>query len=76
MKKIILSEKEIELIKAQLEGKVEVWADDETQEILGGVIDKAEALMIEQEAFNEVGSDLIAWYWNKYQAQETVTTEE
>lgn len=76
MKKIILSEKEIELIKAQLEGKVEVWADDETQAILGGVIDKAEALMIEQEAFDEVGSDLIAWYWNKYQAQETATTEE
>lgn len=76
MKKIILSEKEIELINAQLEGKVEVWADEETQEILGGVIDKAEALMIEQEAFNEVGSDLIAWYWNKYQAQETATTEE
>lgn len=76
MKKIILSEKEIELIKAQLDGKVEVWADDETQEILGGVIDKAEALMIEQEAFDEVGSDLIAWYWNKYQAQETATTEE
>lgn len=76
MKKIILSEKEIELIEAQLEGKVEVWADDETQKILGGVIDKAEALMIEQEAFNEVGSDLIRWYWNKYQAQETATTEE
>lgn len=76
MKKIILSEKEIELIEAQLDGKVEVWADDETQKILGGVIDKAEALMIEQEAFDEVGSDLIAWYWNKYQAQETATTEE
>ena len=74
--KIELTQREIELINAQPEGKVEVWADEETQEILGGVIDKAEALMIEQEAFNEVGSDLIAWYWNKYQAQETATTEE
>lgn len=76
MKKIILSEKEIELIKAQLKGKVEVWADDETQEILGGVIDKAEALMIEEDAFDEIGADLIAWYWKKYQAQQTATTEE
>lgn len=76
MKKIILSEKEIELIKAQLDGKIEVWAEDEVQQVLGGVIDKAEALMIEQDAFDEVGDDLIKWYWDKYQAQQTATTEE
>ena len=61
MQKIILNEKEIEIIKAQLDGKVEVWAEDEVQQVLGGVIDKAEALMIEEEAFDEVGDDLIAW---------------
>ena len=76
MQKIILNEKEIEIIKAQLDGKVEVWAEDEVQQVLGGVIDKAEALMIEEEAFDEVGDDLIAWYWGKYQAQQTATTEE
>ena len=76
MQKIMLNEKEIEIIKAQLDGKVEVWAEDEVQQVLGGVIDKAEALMIEEEAFDEVGDDLILWYFNKYQAQQTATTEE
>ena len=46
------------------------------QEVLGGVIDKADALMEELDAYDELEGDLIEWYWNKYQAQETATTEE
>lgn len=76
MKRIDLSKRETEIIKAQLEGKIEIWAEDEVQQVLGGVIDKAEALMEELDAYDEVDDDLIAWYWNKYQTQETATTEE
>lgn len=70
MKRIDLSKREIEIIKAQLEGKIEIWAEDEVQQVLGGVIDKAEALMEELDAYDEVDDDLIAWYWKKYQTQE------
>lgn len=76
MEKIILTAKEIEVINAQLKGEIEVWAEDEVQEVLGSVIDKADALMEELDAYDELEGDLIEWYWNKYQAQETATTEE
>lgn len=76
MKKIILTAKEIEVIKDQLNGKVEIWATEDVKTTLMGVIRKADALMEELDAYDEVGENLIAWYWNKYQAQETATTEE
>lgn len=77
MEKIILTAKEIEVIKAQLNGKVEIWATEDVKTALMGVIRTADALMEELDAYDEVGENLVAWYWNKYQAQqETATTEE
>lgn len=70
MEKIILSEKEIELIKAQLNGEIEVWASDEVQEVLGGVIDRAIDLMHKLEAYDDANGRLIEWYWDKYKEQE------
>lgn len=76
MKKIILTAKEIEVINAQLNGKVEIWATEDVKTALMGVIRKADALMEELDAYDEVGENLIAWFWKKYQAQETATTKE
>ena len=74
MKKIVLTEKEIEVIQQQLNGEIEVHsATEEQQQLLMGVIDKANALLDEEDAYEELeaqGNDLIDWYWKKYQAQE------
>lgn len=77
MKQIVLNEREKEVINLQLAGEIEVWTDDdEVREVMSGVIDKAEALMHDLEAYDEIGGDLILWFWNKYQAQQTATAEE
>lgn len=74
MKKIELTEKEIEVIRQQLNGEIEVHsATEEQQQLLMGVIDKANKLLDEEDAYDELeaqGNDLIDWYWKKYQAQE------
>ena len=71
MKKIELTEKEIEVIHQQLNGEIEVHsATEEQQRLLMGVIDKADALMEELDAYDELNGDLILWFWKKYQAQE------
>ncbi len=74
MKKIVLTEKEIEVIQQQLNGEIEVHsATEEQQQLLMGVIDKANDLLDEEDAYEELeaqGNDLIDWYWKKYQAQE------
>ena len=71
MKKIELSEKEIEVIRQQLAGEFDrVFAPEEDKAALMSVIDKADALMEELDAYDELGDDLILWFWNKYQEQE------
>lgn len=74
MKKIELTEKEIEVIHQQLNGEIEVHsATEEQQKLLMGIIDKANKLLDEEDAYDELeaqGNDLIDWYWKKYQAQE------
>lgn len=73
MGKIILSEKEIEVIKKQLSGKIEVHsATEEEQDLLMGVIDKANDLLEELDAYDEFGLDLILWFYNKYKEQESM----
>ena len=75
MKKIELSADEIKIIKQQLNGEIEVWnATDEQQKLLTGVIDKAEALMDELDAYDDLDNymegGLGAWFYDKYKAQE------
>ena len=70
MKQIVLSKREIELIKKYFNGLIGLGASEEVKEVFGGVIRKADALMEELDAYDEVGNDLIAWYWKKYQAQQ------
>ena len=71
MKIIELSKAEIEMIEYY--ERDEYFHDtmtEEQREIFGGVIDKAEALMHEEKAYEESGSDLIRWFYTKYKAQQ------
>lgn len=70
MNKIELSAEEIQVIEQQLNGEIEIFtATDEQQAILTKVTNQAEALMEELDAYDELDSDLIAWYYDKYKAQ-------
>ena len=71
MEKIVLTEKEIEVIDLFLAEKVDIEtvATDEQKELLMGVTDRAEALMEELDAYDELDDNLIKWYYEKYKAQ-------
>ncbi len=73
MEKIVLTEKEIEVIDLFLAEKVDIEtvATDEQKELLMGVTDRAEALMEELDAYDELDDNLIKWYYDKYKAQES-----
>ena len=73
MNKIELTAEEIQVINQQLNGEIEVWnATDEQQKLLTGVLDKADELLEELDAYDELdeqyGGDLVKWYYAKYQA--------
>lgn len=71
MTKIELSADEIQVIQQQLNGEFGAFtATPRQQELIMGVTDKAIALAEELDAFEDVGEDLIAWYYNKYQEQQ------
>lgn len=71
MTKIELSADEIQVIQQQLNGEFGAFtATPRQQELIMGVIDKALTLAEELDAFEDVGEDLIAWYYNKYQEQQ------
>ena len=72
MEKIVLTEKEKEVIDLFLAEKVDIEtvATDEQKELLMGVTDRAEALMEELNAYDELDDNLIKWYYNKYKAQQ------
>jgi hypothetical protein len=72
MEKIVLTEKEIEVIDLFLAEKVDIEtvATDEQKELLMGVTDRAEALMEELDAYDELDDNLVKWYYNKYKAQQ------
>lgn len=77
MKIIQLTALEYEVLEKEVSKKFsEKLATEEELSAMVSVIHKAEALMHELEAYDESGDDLMLWFWNKYQAQETATTEE
>jgi hypothetical protein len=70
MEKIELSDKEKEVIKKQLNGEITQFsATPEERTLLMGVISKAEALLDELDDYDNMGDDLIQWFWGKYQSQ-------
>ena len=70
-KKIILTDEEKAVIEKQLKGELNAFfMEDREREIIDKVIDDANALMTELDAFDEMGDDLVKWYYDKYKAQE------
>lgn len=73
MEKIILTNQEIEFIKKHLRGEIEVHsATEEEQIVLGSVIERADNLMDELDAYDEMDDpdfDLLAWYLSVYEKQ-------
>ena len=68
MEKIVLSDDEKVVIEMQLRGEIEIdTATEDQQQLLMGVINKAETLM--DETGEDPGDDLIAWFYEKYKAQ-------
>jgi hypothetical protein len=71
MGKIELTERQKELIQSQLNGTYSPFTSSEEDQIaFNDVIDKAETLCDEMDAYDEMGVDLLAWFWKKYQDQE------
>ena len=69
-KKIQLTDEEKTVIEKQLNGKLNAFfMEDREREVIDKVIDDANALMAELDAYDELDGDLIAWYYNKYKAQ-------
>ena len=73
MNKIELTADEIRVVKEQVSGKFDrVFASDNDKQVLMDAIHKAEALLNELDAYDEMGDDMIAWFWDKYKAQEGI----
>lgn len=72
-KKIVLTAEEKEVIRQQLNGEFGAFTATPTQQqLIMGVTDKAESLLDELDAYDELDGDLIQWYWDKYKAQEGI----
>jgi len=68
--KIQLSQEELTVIEKQLKGGVGFEFEEEDDKVtMMGVLDKAEALLDELQAYDDIDGDLIAWYYNKYKEQ-------
>ena len=68
---IILTDEEKNIIEKQLNKKLNpFFMEDREREVIDKVIDDANALMLELDAYDELDGDLIAWYYNKYKAQQ------
>ena len=67
---IILTDEEKTIIEKQLKKQLNpFFMTDEERETIDKVIDDANALMEELDAYDELDGDLIAWYYNKYKEQ-------
>lgn len=77
MKTINLTELELKVLRQEVNGDFsEFNATEEELKAMVQVLAKAEALMEELDAYDELDESLVIWFWDKYQAQETATTEE
>lgn len=70
-KRIELTEREIKAIQEYFAGEIdEHAAPNEQQAAIMSVTEKADKLLEELDAYDELNGDLIAWFWGKYQAQQ------
>ena len=71
MTNIVLTKDEVAVIELQLAEKIDIDTVTEEQKVLlMGIIERAEALMDELNAYEELDDNLIAWYYNKYKSQQ------
>ena len=69
-KKIVLSEEEKNVIEKQLRGELNpFFMEERERELIDKVIDDADALMRELDAYDESDDNLVGWYYNKYKQQ-------
>lgn len=69
--RIELTPLELAMLQRHLDGKF--WPPQQTDEenkAFANVIDKADKLMEELDAYDELDSSLMKWFYNKYQMQD------
>lgn len=74
--RIELTPLELKMLQRHLDGKF--WPPQQTDEenkALANVIDKADKLMRKLDAYDELGTSLMQWFYNKYQMQEDAAKE-
>lgn len=70
-KKIILSDEEIAIIEKQLNGLFSpLESTNKERQTFNRIIQSAETLCNELDAYDDVGDSLLQWYYDKYKAQE------
>lgn len=71
MKQIVLNEKQKAVTQKYLKEEYSpFFSSEEEQTAMNEVIDMANELEEELDAYEESGDDLIKWFWGKYQEQE------
>ena len=71
MKQIILTDAQKAVIEKQINGEFNPFsASAEENDALKQVVQDAEALMKELNAYDELEESLVAWYYNKYKEQQ------
>lgn len=71
MKEIVLNDKQKALLESHLNDEYNpFFASEEDQVAFNEVINMAEALMNELDAFDESGADMMQWFYDKYQEQQ------
>lgn len=72
--RIELTPLELEMLKRDLAGEFfPPEQTDEENKAFARVIDKADKLMEELDAYDELGNSLMQWFWDKYQEQQNVS---
>lgn len=70
-KKIILSDEEIAIIENQLNGQFSpLESTNKERQTFKSIIQSAETLCNELDAYDDIGDSLLQWYYDKYKAQE------
>lgn len=70
MAQIILTEEEKKVIEKHLKGELNAFfAEERERDVIDKVIDDAKQLMAELNAYDELDSSLVEWYYNKYKEQ-------
>ena len=68
--KIILSDEQIRVIEKHLRGEINALdGTDEEKKVLAEIIDAANDLCEELDAYDKVKNSFVEWYYEKYKAQ-------